>query len=191
MNLRKMSSEKHMERNERVKLQTADEWIEEYSSGIVAPYVTKPLSESPSILTLKYDHHRTARAKSNSVILSFVDATYNYTGNFNWQRGSEALANVFSEEGIPLGIVNTLQNNNIKNLTAAFSFAKLYSVLGLKSSKNPFNSRTQAARKPNDTLAKKNPLLKKSLTSLVDVLTLIKRVQMSYSENNGSVLPGY
>ncbi len=123
--------------------------------------------------------------------LSFVDATYNYTGNFNWQRGSEALANVFSEEGIPLGIVNTLQNNNIKNLTAAFSFAKLYSVLGLKSSKNPFNSRTQAARKPNDTLAKKNPLLKKSLTSLVDVLTLIKRVQMSYSENNGSVLPGY
>ena len=65
MNLRKMSSEKHMERNERVKFQTSDEWIEEYSSGIVAPYVRKPLSESPSILTLKYDHHRTAKAKSN------------------------------------------------------------------------------------------------------------------------------
>ena len=63
MNLRKMSSEKHMERNERVKFQTTDEWIEEYSSGIVVPDLRKPLSESPSILTLKYDHHRTAKAK--------------------------------------------------------------------------------------------------------------------------------
>ena len=124
-------------------------------------------------------------------ILNFVDATYNYTGNFNWQRGSEALSKVVSEDGIPLGIVNTIQNNNVKNLTAAFSFSKLYSAFGLKSKSNSFNSRTQAAQKVNDTLANKNQLLKKGLTSIVDVLTLIKRVQMSYSENNGSVLPGY
>ena len=90
MNLRKMSSEKHMERNERVKSQTADEWIEEYSSGIVVPDLRKPLSESPSILTLKYDHHRTAKAKSNSVILSFTDANGDcYDAFFNVDLNSQ------------------------------------------------------------------------------------------------------
>ena len=124
--------------------------------------------------------------------LSFVDATYNYTGNFNWQRGSEALSQVISDDGTPLGIVNTIQNNNTKTLTTAFSFSKLYSALGLKSnSRTPFNARVQAARKANDSIKKKNSFLKKGLTKLVDVMTLVKRVQASYSENNGSVLPGY
>lgn len=125
--------------------------------------------------------------------LSFVDATYNYTGNFNWQRGSEALSLVKSDDGIPLGIVNTIQNNNSKTLTTAFSFSKLYSALGLESkSNNRFNARVQAIRKANDTLSKKrNSILKKGLTKLVDAMTLVKRVQASYNENNGSVLPGY
>ena len=34
-------------------------------------------------------------------------------------------------------------------------------------------------------------MLKVGLTKLVDLMTLVKRVQASYSENNGSVLPGY
>ena len=125
--------------------------------------------------------------------LSFVDATYNYTGNFNWQRGSEALSQVVSDDGIPLGIVNTIQNNNTKTLTTAFSFSKLYSALGLKSNfSTPFNRRVQAARETNDSLSKKkSSLLKVGLTKLVDLMTLVKRVQASYSENNGSVLPGY
>ena len=124
-------------------------------------------------------------------LLSFIDATYNYTGNFNWIRGSEALSQVVSEDGIPLGIVNTIQNNNTKTLTGALSFAKLYSILGLKSKKVPFNAQVKKSV-PNDSIAKKKyPFLKKGLTQLVDILTAIKRVQASYKENNGSVLPGY
>jgi len=125
--------------------------------------------------------------------LSFVDAVYNYTGNFNWQRGSEALSKVVSNDGIPLGIVNTIQNNNTKTLTTAFSFSKLYSALGLKSNANtPFNNRIQAMKNANDSLSKKkNSLVKKGLTKLVDLMTLVKRVQASYVENNGTVLPGY
>ena len=125
--------------------------------------------------------------------LSFVDATYNYTGNFNWQRGSEALSQVISDDGIQLGIVNTIQNNNSKTINTAFSFSKLYSALGLKpNSRTPFNTRVKSIIKVNDTLLKnKNSFLKKGLTKLVDVMTLVKRVQASYSENNGSVLPGY
>ena len=125
-------------------------------------------------------------------LLSFIDANYVYTGNFNWQRGSEALSEVVSEEGIPLGIVNTIQNNNTKALTGSLSFAKLYSVFGLKSNKSLFNQKYKAVTQSKDSTAKKkNLILKKSLTKLVDILTAIKRVQASYSENNGSVLPGY
>ena len=125
--------------------------------------------------------------------LSFIDATYNYTGNFNWIRGSEALSQIESEDGIPLGIVNTIQNNNTKTLTGALSFSKLYSVFGLKSEKSSFKPQFRKDL-PNDTLAngkKKNELLIKGLTKLVDILTFVKRVQASYNENNGSVLPGY
>ena len=125
--------------------------------------------------------------------LSFVDATYNYTGNFNWQRGSEALSQVTSDDGVSLGIVNTIQNNNTKTLNAAFSFSKIYSALGLKSnSRTSFIERVKVIKKTTDTLSKsKNSFLKKGLTKLVDIMTLLKRVQASYSENNGSVLPGY
>ena len=123
--------------------------------------------------------------------LSFIDATYNYTGNFNWIRGSEALSQVKSAEGIPLGIVNTIQNNNTKTLTAALSFAKLYTVLGLKSKKTSFIPKAKTNAAKDSTSKSKNSLLKKGLTQLVDVLTAVKRVQASYNENNGSVLPGY
>src|SRR6056300_901504 len=123
--------------------------------------------------------------------LSFIDATYNYTGNFNWQRGSEALAEVMSADGIPLGLVNTIQNNNTKTLTGALSFSKLYTVLGLKTNKkSSFQAKVSAAQ-AKDSTAKKNTAFKKSLTKIVDILTAVKRVQASYNENNGTVLPGY
>ena len=124
--------------------------------------------------------------------LSFIDATYNYTGNFNWMRGSEALSQVVSENGIPLGIVNTIQNNNTKTLTAAVSFSKLYSALGLKTRSSNFTLQTRRPQTVNDSSSvKKNTLFKKSITQAVDILTAIKRLQISYNENNGSVLPGY
>jgi cell surface protein SprA len=99
---------------------------------------------------------------------------------------------VVSENGIPLGIVNTIQNNNTKTLTAAVSFAKLYTALGLKSRSSNFTSQPRRPQAVNDSSAvKKNTVLKKSITRAVDVLTAIKRIQISYNENNGSVLPGY
>ena len=123
-------------------------------------------------------------------LLNFIDATYNYTGNFNWQRGSEALAEVTSLEGTPLGLVNTIQNNNTKTLTGAVSFSKLYTALGLRPGRANFQSRVNIA-KQKDSTSKKNTSFKKALTKMVDVLTAVKRIQISYNENNGSVLPGY
>ena len=128
--------------------------------------------------------------------LSFIDANYNYTGNFSWQRGSDALANVISPEGIPLGVVHTVQNANTKSLAGSISFNRLYSILGLKklggASFSPMVQRRldqkQAANQDEKSEKKKNTSL---LKTLVDGLSTIKRIQFNYSENNGKVLPGY
>ena len=121
--------------------------------------------------------------------LSFIDATYSYVGNFNWQRGSEALAEVKSEDGMSLGIVNTIQNNNKKTLSGAINFSKLYSALGLRPNKTELLKKTNQL-KSKDSI-KKNLTIRKSLTRLVDVLATLKRIQLNYNENNGTILPGY
>ena len=123
--------------------------------------------------------------------LSFIDGNYNYTGDFNWQRGSQALTNVISENGDVLGEVNTIQNANTKTLSAAISFQKLYSLLKL-TNQNKFNTlpdkATGSKEKKQKALSKK---AKKNIKTFVDILNTLKRIQLNYSENNGMVLPGY
>ena len=128
--------------------------------------------------------------------LSFIDANYNYSGNFNWQRGSEALANVLSEEGTALGIVHTVQNANTKSLAGSISFDRLYNILGLKNKTARFSPLVQlrlAEKEPEYNIEeeKKKKKNKPVLKTLVDGLSTLKRVQFNYSENNGKVLPGY
>ncbi|MEC7173420.1 MAG: cell surface protein SprA, partial [Bacteroidota bacterium] len=129
--------------------------------------------------------------------LNFIDANYNYTGDFSWQRGSNAMAAVTAEEGQPLGVVNTIQNANTKTLTGSISFEKLYTVLGLKSKRSPFDqpfAKGTAANNPQAKKQEKKPkknAFRKGATYFVDLLSSIKRAQFNYSENNGKVIPGY
>lgn len=129
--------------------------------------------------------------------LNFIDANYNYTGDFSWQRGSNAMAAVAGEGGQQLGIVNTIQNANTKTLTGSISFDKLYTILGLKSKRSPFDqpfARAAEANNPQNQKQEKKPknnAFKKGVTYFVDLLSSIKRVQFNYSENNGKVIPGY
>ena len=129
--------------------------------------------------------------------LNFIDANYNYTGDFSWQRGSNAMAAVTGEEGQQLGVVNAIQNANTKTLTGSISFDKLYTILGLKSKKSPFDQPfARGGAKDNPQSQKKENKPKKSAfrkgaTYFVDLLSSIKRAQFNYSENNGKVIPGY
>ena len=109
-------------------------------------------------------------------VLSFLDATYSYTGNFNWQRGANALANVVDENNNALGIVHTLQNANTIQWNANANMQALYNTIGLRK-----NNKNRDKNKPGIQL--KN--------TLVGMLTAVRRVQFTYSENNGTVLPGY
>ena len=123
--------------------------------------------------------------------LSFIDGDYNYTGDFNWQRGSQALANVTSENGEILGSVNTIQNANTKTLSGAISFQKLYSVLRLTNQEklNTVPDKKETSKKKKSK--RKKLISKKQIKSAVDILNSLKRIQFNYSENNGTVLPGY
>ena len=129
--------------------------------------------------------------------LNFIDANYNYTGDFSWQRGSNAMAAVTGEEGQQLGVVNAIQNANTKTLTGSISFDKLYTILRLKSKKSPFDqpfARGGAADNPQSQKKENKPkksAFRKGATYFVDLLSLIKRAQFNYSENNGKVIPGY
>ena len=129
--------------------------------------------------------------------LNFIDANYNYTGDFSWQRGSNAMAAVTGEEGQQLGVVNEIQNANTKTLTGSISFDKLYTILGLKSKKSPYDQpfaiggatdNPQSLKKENKP---KKSAFRKGATYFVDLLSSIKRAQFNYSENNGKVIPGY
>ena len=78
--------------NDRVYHQTTEEWLAEYDTGIVKP--AKETRSQRCNLVLVFDHHRTARTKSGSVILSFTDIATGeehvafFNADLTWQRGS-------------------------------------------------------------------------------------------------------
>ena len=126
--------------------------------------------------------------------LSFIEANYNYTGDFNWQRGSDVLADVVDDNGNTLGIVNTVQNVNTKSLNGSIAMNKLYQILGIKTQQDRLRQILPQRRIPQrapDTLQEKKKKEKKIVKRVVDVLATLKRLQFTYSENNGQVLPGY
>ena len=106
-------------------------------------------------------------------IINFISSSYNYTGDFNWERGSDAMALVEDEIGNVLGRVNTVQNSNSQSFTVSFNMSKLYRNLNLQKKKKP---KTSAERFKN---------------SLIGFVTGLSRFKLNYSENNGKVLPGY
>ncbi|MFI0428592.1 cell surface protein SprA [Mariniflexile sp. HMF6888] len=133
---------------------------------------------------------------------SFVNATYQYSGNFQWQKGSDLYGElVFEDEnGIesgPYDLGNTIQNANTHNINTTLDMNRFYRYIGLV--KKPI-SRARARTAPTTPNANqnntnqpkvKNQSVTKLLNAGVDILTSIKRIQLNYSENNGTFLPGY
>lgn len=124
--------------------------------------------------------------------LSFVNAQYTYTSNFDWQRGGDALREVAGED------INTVQNASTHNLTANLTMQQFYDYLGLKKRDGKtFANRPQPRRdkagntKDGDKDEKPKGKTSKAFNTMVDILTMVKRVNINYSENRGKVLPGY
>jgi len=129
-------------------------------------------------------------------VLEFVKATYSYTGDFQWQRGSEVFKSL---EGIP-DLGNSVQNSSVHQINAGMDMQKLYTYLKLVPRKStPSGIKQRSAAVP--TLDPKTPEKPKtepevsrgdkSYNTMIGIVTGIKRLQVNYRENKGIFLPGY
>ncbi|RNC91860.1 MAG: cell surface protein SprA [Allomuricauda sp.] len=124
--------------------------------------------------------------------LDFINAQYTYTSNFDWQRGGDALREVAGED------INTVQNASTHNLTANLTMQRFYDAIGLKKRDGKIpTARTPVRRDKAGNAAaqaedeKPQKKTSKTFNTIIDVLTMVKRLNINYSENNGKVLPGY
>jgi cell surface protein SprA len=116
-------------------------------------------------------------------ILNFINAQYVYSSNFDWQRGGDALIEVAGEN------INTVQNSHRHALTSNMNMQKLYDLVGLKKVKS--NAKAPAANAK--TQDKKDAPEKTSalFNTFVDVVTMVKRLNIAYEQTSGTALPGY
>jgi cell surface protein SprA len=137
--------------------------------------------------------------------LSFLRTTYAYNGTFQWQKGSDLNEGlVLDGESFNLG--HSIQNSNTHNINSTLNMETLYKTLGLVRKGN----QRGRARNRNSTPARRtatppstdgkdgkakdpNKLStgKKAYNTLIDIVTMVKRIQFQYTENNGTFLPGY
>ena len=125
--------------------------------------------------------------------LSFVNSNYTYTGDYSWQRASLAMQEVESG-GTTYNLGNTIQNAASHRLNTKFTMETLYKYLGLTKGKKPTPKPT-AAPKPGEKVVAVKPQVQKErgvfMDGLIGVLTSVKNITIDYTENKGTILPGY
>nr|WP_236636904.1 cell surface protein SprA [Sinomicrobium sp. N-1-3-6] len=118
--------------------------------------------------------------------LSFIEGNYTYTGDFDWQRGNDVINEVAGEQ------VNTVQNASTHVLNTSLGMDRLYGYLGLESSsRNEPRRRQQGESAAVDEQAEKDGMGRRLGNIGLDLLTMVKRMDVSYTDNRGKVLPGY
>jgi len=134
-------------------------------------------------------------------IFSFVKASYSYTADYNWQRASTAFSQY--EEVDPVDgtttvydLGNTIQNANSNTLTTTFNMTTLYKYLGLvpgakKTAKPKAVTPPKPGEKIVNTATKPVTASNPFYDGLIGVLTSVKNIQINYTKNSGTVLPGY
>ncbi|MDO1513485.1 cell surface protein SprA [Maribacter confluentis] len=122
--------------------------------------------------------------------LDFINTQYTYTSNFDWQRGGDAVRQVVGSD------INTVQNANTHTITSSLTLQKFYDMIGLKKRSAPKAAAAGPIRRDKAGVPAEDQEKIKGKTSdffntVVDVVTMVKRLNLNYSENNGTVLPGY
>ena len=136
-------------------------------------------------------------------VLSFLRATYAYSGAFQWQKGSD-LNEGLVLDGQTYNLGHSIQNSNTHNLNTTLNMETFYKTIGLVRKGNQRGGRRNTAVKrrtaptPNATrdnnstnTAKNGNTDQKAYNTVIDIVTMVKRIQFGYSENNGTYLPGY
>ena len=128
--------------------------------------------------------------------LSFVKSTYTYAGTYSWQRSSLAMSSVLdSDTGINYNLGNTIQNSGSHKLNTSLSMDSFYKYIGLSKQKTPTQTAPAGIPKPGEkvTNIKATPAKNSNLflDGLIGVVTSIKNIQINYTENQGTALPGF
>ncbi len=129
-------------------------------------------------------------------VLSFVKAAYTYTADYSWQRSSTAMSQFTADDGITYNLGNTIQNANSNTLSSTLDMNKLYKYLGLTpGAKTAAKPKPAGPPKPGEKIVNTTakPVVNNSpfYDGLIGVLTSLKNVQVNYTKNSGTVLPGY
>jgi cell surface protein SprA len=127
-------------------------------------------------------------------ILGFVKSVYSYVGNYSWQRASLTMASIETDTGV-FNLGNTIQNSGVHKLNTSFNMDSFYRYIGLvkkaKSAAKPTNAPPKPGQKivsaPQPVTSQGNVFIE----GMRGVLTSIKNAQINYTENRGTVLPGY
>jgi cell surface protein SprA len=125
-------------------------------------------------------------------LFSFIKANYSFTGDYSWQRTSNALSEI-EIGGTKYNLGNTIQNANSHNLNATFNMDTFYSYLGLTKTKKA-TPKPKLAPKPGEKVVNTNVKTQNDnpfVASLIGVLTSVKNMQINYTQNSGTVLPGF
>ena len=123
----------------------------------------------------------------------FLRATYAYTGDFLWQKGSDLFGNL-TIDGQTYDLGNSISNANTHSLNTTLDMNRLYRYVGLekRSANNASRGKLGTPQPSNATRAPVQPKKpNKFVNALIDVVTMVKRIQFNYTENNGTFLPGY
>lgn len=133
-------------------------------------------------------------------LFSFVKSTYSYTGDYNWQRSSDAFSSVTGADGNVYALGNTIQNANSHKLNTTFNMDLFYKYIGLTKTKR--NKKVTSNTKDKNNAPKPGQQIKAPtrnvspergvfMSGFIGVITSVKNIQINYTENNGTVLPGY
>ncbi|WP_418264764.1 cell surface protein SprA [Flavobacterium faecale] len=131
-------------------------------------------------------------------VFSFVKANYTYTGNYSWQRSSTFLSEL-EIDGSVYNLGNTIQNARAHTLNGSFNMDMLYKYLGLtkkaatggKQLMKPKTIPKPGEKVVNIVAAKPEATRSPFVEGMIGVLTSVKNIQLNYTDNSGTVLPGF
>jgi len=133
--------------------------------------------------------------------LKFIKADYAYTADFDWQAAPQNTINVNGIDVPSLKLIgNTIQNANTHNFNTTLNFDSFYKGLRFErllmtknQRKKTKGSRNNGFQGASRRISQKKKLStgKKILKATYDIVTSVKQGKISYSENNGQLLPGY
>jgi cell surface protein SprA len=130
-------------------------------------------------------------------LFSFIKSTYSYTGNYSWLKSSAALTSIEATDGTLYNLGNTIQNSAAQKLNTSFNMESFYRYIGLvKTAKRPVQQTPKKTPVPGQKVINNQQQQNVSddnlfITGLRGVLTSVKNVQINYTENKGTALPGY